>query len=90
MDSIQLAENLIALRREKKVTQEQLAEFCGVTKASVSKWETRQTIPDTLLLPRLAAFFEITIDELLGYEVCLTKEQIQKIQPGIHCFFLRH
>lgn len=79
MDSIRFAENLITLRREKKVTQEQLAEFCGVTKASVSKWETRQTIPDTLLLPRLAAFFGVTIDELLGYEVCLSKEQIHKI-----------
>ncbi len=79
MDSIRFAENLIAFRREKKVTQEQLADFCGVTKASVSKWETRQTIPDVLLLPRLAAFFEVSIDELLGYEACLTKEQIHKI-----------
>lgn len=79
MESIRFAENLIALRREKKATQEQLADFCGVTKASVSKWETRQTIPDVLLLPRVAAFFGISIDELLGYEVCLTKEQIHKI-----------
>ena len=87
MDSIHFAENLINLRREKKVTQEQLAEFCGVTKASVSKWETRQTIPDVLLLPRLAAFFGITIDELLGYEVCLSKEQIHKIYEELAAEF---
>lgn len=79
MDSIHFAENLIMLRKAKKITQEQVADFCGVTKASVSKWETKQTMPDVLLLPRLAAFFGVSIDELLGYEVHLTKEQIHRI-----------
>ncbi len=79
MDTIHFAENLMMLRKAKKITQEQVADFCGVTKASVSKWETRQTMPDVLLLPRLAAFFGVSIDELLGYRVYLTKEQIHKI-----------
>ncbi len=79
MDNIRLAENLVALRKAKRITQEQLAEFCGITKASVSKWETGQTLPDVMLLPRLATFFGISIDELLGYEILLTKEQIHKI-----------
>ena len=83
MESIRFAENLMELRKKKKVTQEQLAKFCGVTKASVSKWETRQTMPDVLLLPKLAAFFGISIDELLGYEVYLTKEQIHKIYEDL-------
>ena len=39
MNQINIAENIGRLRREKKVTQEQLADFIGVTKASVSKWE---------------------------------------------------
>ena len=37
---INFSENISRLRREKKITQEQLADFVGVTKASVSKWET--------------------------------------------------
>ena len=43
MDTLNLAENLIRLRREKEVTQEEVASFIGVTKASVSKWETKQS-----------------------------------------------
>ena len=55
MDTLNLAENLIRLRREKEVTQEEVASFIGVTKASVSKWETKQSLPDILLLPVLAS-----------------------------------
>ena len=66
MNTLQFADNLTRLRREKKVTQEELADFIGVTKASVSKWETRQSLPDILILPQLASFFNVTVDELLG------------------------
>lgn len=83
MDNIRLAENLVTLRKEKKITQEQLADFCGVTKASVSKWETAQALPDILLLPRLAAFFGVSIDELIGYEMQLSREQIQRIHEEL-------
>lgn len=76
---VNLAENLIRLRHERNVTQEQLAEFLGITKASVSKWENQQSMPDILLLPRLAVFFDVTIDTLMGYEPQLSKEQIQKV-----------
>ena len=79
MESLNLGENLVRLRRKRGITQEELANFVGVTKASVSKWETRQSMPDILLLPRLAAFFDVTVDELIGYVPQLGKEQIQKI-----------
>lgn len=79
MDRLHLAEQLIYLRHERKITQEQLADFIGVTKASVSKWENRQSLPDMTLLPQLATFFNVTVDELLGYEPQLSKEQIQKL-----------
>ena len=78
MDILNLSYNLVRLRREKKITQEELADFIGVTKASVSKWENRQSTPDILLLPQLAAFFDVTVDELLGYEPQLSPEQIRK------------
>lgn len=78
MDKINFAENLVRLRRERKLTQDAVADFLGVTKASVSKWENGQSFPDIVLFPRLAAFFDTTVDHLLGYEAWLSKEQIQK------------
>lgn len=66
-------------RKEKKVTQQELANFIGVSKASVSKWETSQTYPDITLLPLLAAYFDITIDSLLTYEPQLDNHEIQRI-----------
>ena len=75
---LRLAENISKLRREKKITQDELATFLKITKASVSKWETGQSYPDILLLPQIASYFDITIDELLGYEPQLSPEQIKK------------
>ena len=79
MDVLNLSENIIRLRHARKLTQEELADFIGVTKASVSKWENAQSMPDILLLPQLAAFFGVTIDELMGYEAQLSSEQIRQI-----------
>ena len=56
-----------------------MALFIGVTKASVSKWENGQSMPDILLLPRLAAYFDVSIDNLMGYIPQLSKEQIQMV-----------
>ncbi len=79
MNEWRLSENIVKLRHDKKITQEELASFAGVTKASVSKWENGQSLPDILLLPRLAAYFDVTVDALIGYEPQLTKEEIQNI-----------
>lgn len=78
MNELHLAENITRFRHEKKLTQEELADFMGMTKASVSKWEKGQNMPDLLLLPRLAAFFGVTVDRLIGYEAQLSKEQIRR------------
>ena len=77
MMKLSLSENIVRLRHEKKLTQEELADFMGVTKASVSKWEKGINTPDLLLLPQLAAFFDMTVDELIGYEAQLSSEQIR-------------
>lgn len=76
---LKLPENIVRLRKEKKITQDVLADIMGVTKASVSKWETGQCMPDIMLLPRLAAYFDVSIDTLIGYNPQLSKEQIRKI-----------
>lgn len=61
-----LGKTILELRRQKNVTQEELAAELGVTAAAVSKWENSYTLPDILMLCALADFFEVTTDELLG------------------------
>ena len=78
MYGLNLADNIARLRHERKITQEELADFLGVTKASVSKWENAQSTPDLLMLLQLAVFFDVTVDELLGYEPQLSREQIRR------------
>lgn len=79
MNSLRISEHIVKLRKQKGITQDELASFLGVTKASVSKWENGQSMPDIMLLPEIATYFDVTVDELLGYEPQLSKEQIQKI-----------
>ncbi|MFD3445729.1 helix-turn-helix domain-containing protein [Microbacteriaceae bacterium 4G12] len=78
MREINVGKMITTKRKEKGITQNQLAEYIGVTKASVSKWETAQSYPDITLLPQLASYFNISIDELIGYLPQMTKEDIKK------------
>lgn len=64
---VMLAENIRAFRREKKLTQEQLAEVLGVTVGTVSKWESAASTPDVGLIMEMADFFGTSVDLLLGY-----------------------
>ena len=57
---------ILELRKQKDITQEELAAELGVTAAAVSKWENGYTLPDILMLCALADFFGVTTDELLG------------------------
>ena len=57
------------LRRKKNMTQAQLAEVLAVSSQSVSKWENNLSIPDISLLPIIARFFGITMDELFDYRL---------------------
>ena len=60
--------NIKRLRTAKNITQEQLSMAMNVTCAAVSKWERGETYPDITLLQPLAYFFEVTLDELMGYD----------------------
>ena len=56
------------LRKEKKVTQEALAEYLHISSQAVSKWETGASSPDIDLLPKLAIFFGTSLDHLLDFD----------------------
>jgi len=57
------------LRKNKNITQEELAEVLAVSAQAISKWETRQSLPDIELLPTIARYFGITMDELFNYRL---------------------
>lgn len=70
------------LARERKalgMSQGDVGSFVGVTKAAVSKWELGLSLPEISLLPRLAALFSVSVDELIGYRADLDFEEIQEI-----------
>lgn len=71
--------NIANLRKQNHKSQQQLADFLGITKASVSKWENGQTSPDISSLPLIAAYFDTSIDHLLGYDAQLSKSEIERL-----------
>ena len=71
--------NIKRLRNEKNITQEQLAAAMNVSCAAVSKWERGETYPDITLLQPLAYFFEVTLDDLMGYDQEKIKTDINEI-----------
>jgi len=87
MKEINIAKTIITKRKEKGITQDDLAVYIGVSKASVSKWETGQSYPDITFLPQLAAYFSISIDELIGYSPQMTKEDIKKLYHRLSAEF---
>lgn len=79
MKEINLGHILTALRRKRGITQEELAAHLEVSKGAVSKWETGASLPDITLLPRLASYFAVSIDDLIGYEPQMEKAEIRKL-----------
>lgn len=64
-----LAENIRAFRKQRALTQEQLAEVLGVTVGAVYKWEAKLSLPELSTILELADFFDTSVDVLLGYEL---------------------
>ncbi len=79
MKEMNLGRILIENRRKRGITQDELAAHIGVSKGAVSKWETGSSLPDISLLPQLASYFDISIDELIGYQPQMEKEDIKKL-----------
>ena len=73
-----IGQTIKQLRRARGVTQEELAGALNVTYQAVSKWENETAQPDIMMMPALAAYFGVTIDELFGYklEVMTNKERL--------------
>ena len=80
---LDLGNNIRQLRRRDKRTQEALAEALGVTSQAVSRWESGGSFPDMNLIPSIANFFGVSIDELFGY----TNERTKRIDELVTQIF---
>ena len=69
-----IGKRIAALRREKNLKQDDLAQMLEVSPQAVSKWENDQTCPDISLLPKLAKILGVSVDELLS-----DKQELQPV-----------
>ncbi|MBQ1521549.1 MAG: helix-turn-helix domain-containing protein [Erysipelotrichaceae bacterium] len=76
MDMIAIGKNLQELRKEKGMTQEQLAEHFNVARRTVSRWETGSNMPDLDILIEMADFYNVDLRELLDGE--RTEQKMEK------------
>lgn len=83
MDQKKTGSFLRELRKEKQLTQEQLAERFGVTSRSVSRWETGSNMPDLSILVELADFYDVDIKDIIDGErkgEDMNKEEKERLQ----------
>ena len=69
--------HLFQARKKKGLSQEETAEKLGVSRQTISKWETDETLPDIRQAKRLAVLYGVTLDELIDYD--LDVQEIQEI-----------
>ena len=68
-----MGEMIATLRREKGMTQKELAELLNITDKAVSKWERDLSFPDTQTIPKLAEIFSVSVEELLQVKAAPTQ-----------------
>lgn len=82
-----LSEKLKSLRKEKGCSQEKLAKYLNVSFQAVSKWENGNACPDISLLPGIARFFGITVDELLQVEKLDERQRYKEYEKAADALF---
>lgn len=75
---LKIAENLKRLRKQKDLTQEELAGILGVSFQAISKWERDDGYPDITFLPTIANYFDVTVDELIGMDQIMTEKELSR------------
>ena len=76
---MKLGEKIKALRKERNISQEVLANYLGVSFQAVSKWETGSTMPDVTLIPAIASFFRVSTDELFEFNLFEMEKEVEDI-----------
>ena len=69
MDQVKIGKFIATLRKEKGLTQQELAEKLGVSRQTISKWETAETVPDIYEAKKLAKLYNLSLDELIEFNI---------------------
>ena len=85
--NIEIANRLVKLRKEKGLSQEQLAEELGISRQAVSKWERAESSPDTDNLICLAKLYNMSLDDLLMTEDDLETIKEEQVKDNNESFF---
>lgn len=83
MDTEKIGKFLAELRREKKLTQEQLGEIVGVTNKTVSRWENGNYLPPVEMLQALSEYYSVSINEILSGERLSSDEYVEKSEENL-------
>jgi len=75
-----MGETIKRLRKQKDMTQEQLAEYLNLTPQAISRWEVNAALPDITAIPLLANIFDVTTDHLLGVDIDAKDKRIEEIR----------
>jgi transcriptional regulator with XRE-family HTH domain len=88
MNRLNIGKTILQLRKEKNITQEQLAIMVGVSAGAVSKWETGNSTPDISLLAPLARALNTSLDILLSFQQELLETEVINIKQKLTEVFL--
>ncbi|MBQ1977649.1 MAG: helix-turn-helix transcriptional regulator [Ruminococcus sp.] len=83
MDQIKVGRFIAEKRKEKKLTQMQLAEILGITDRAVSKWENGKSLPDSSIMLSLCEELEITVNDLLSGEVVTMTKYDETVEKNL-------
>lgn len=83
MNQIKIGVFIAKCRKDKKLTQAQLAEKLGITDRAVSKWETGKGMPDSSIMLELCEILEISVNELLSGEMIEMKDYDKKAEENL-------
>lgn len=76
---LMIGEKLKKLRRNRDLTQEEVATHLGISYQAISKWERGDGYPDITMLPALANYFAVSVDELIGMEEITSASKLDEI-----------
>lgn len=76
---LMIGDNLKKLRRDRDLTQEEVAAHLGISYQAISKWERGDGYPDITMLPTLAHYFQVSVDELIGMDDISSAKKLDEI-----------
>ena len=83
MDQIKIGQFIKSIRKEKNLTQREVAEKLGISEKTVSKWETGNGLPEVSLMLPLCELLEISVNELLSGDRLDEKQYFEKAEQNI-------